>query len=512
MVGGVKEAWDGDGHDVVGVGVRVGAAAGPRLLVEEPMRVTLHLGDCRTVMAAMEPNSIDAIVTDPPAGINFMNKAFDSDRGGRDHWIAWLTAIMAEAFRVAKPGAHALVWAFPRTSGWTQRAMEDAGWEVRDVVTHLFGSGFPKSLDVGKAMDRAAGAERDVVGENPYNSLRTGGRPPKERPTDIGRAVGQSNITAPATDLARQWDGWGTNLKPAAEFWFLCRKPLAKGMGVAANVTAYGTGALNVDATRIGSDVMTEGRMSQSPGGVLNANGRDVEHGSWKQKGNFTPATHAGRWPANVLIESGEVAAMLDEQSGLSKSQIANRKPQREMTSRGYKGGGLGQRRARDHEITDVPKPEYQDTGGASRFFANIPPDAPIDDGAEHSRMFYTPKASRAERNAGLDGMPERAAGVGDERPSGQSNERRKDRVRGPVIAANHHPTVKPISLMRWLCRLITPPGGTILDPFMGSGSTGCAAVLEGFDFTGIEMDESYLEIARLRINHWRGPVFAATV
>ena len=163
-------------------------------------------GDCLEVLRGIDSCSIDACVTDPPAGIAFMGKAWDGSKGGRDQWIAWLASVMAEVLRALKPGGHAVVWALPRTSHWTGMALETAGFEIRDCLSHLFGSGFPKSLDVSKSIDRAAGAERDGVGD-----------------------YGSSLVTAPATDDAKRWDGWGTALKPAAEMWWLVRKPSAPG-------------------------------------------------------------------------------------------------------------------------------------------------------------------------------------------------------------------------------------------------------------------------------------------
>lgn len=207
-------------------------------------RVELYHGDCLDVLRDMPGNSVYAMVTDPPAGVAFMNKKWDHDRGGRDQWVAWLTERMTEAYRALKPGAHALVWGLPRTSHWTAWALEDAGFEIRDCVVSLFGTGFPKSADVSKAIDRMAGAERRIIGRsNRHGGGIVGAGSSYEIPPDVPM------ITAPATDAARKWDGYGTALKPAAEYWRICRKPMKE--TIAANVLEHGVGALNVDACRV---------------------------------------------------------------------------------------------------------------------------------------------------------------------------------------------------------------------------------------------------------------------
>lgn len=202
-------------------------------------------GDARWL--CLRENSVDSMVTDPPAGIGFMGKAWDGDRGGRDDWVGSMANTFRECLRVLKPGAHALVWALPRTSHWTATALEDAGFEIRDIITHHFGSGFPKSLDVGKAIDRAAGVEREVIGMRPrFPDGTRGARPRPEKFTnryargmaDLGGLV---EVTAPATDAAKQWQGWGTALKPASEHWILARAPLAEST-IASNVLKFGTG------------------------------------------------------------------------------------------------------------------------------------------------------------------------------------------------------------------------------------------------------------------------------
>ena len=429
----------------------------------------LITGECVATMAAMESNSIDAIVTDPPAGISFMGKEWDHHKGGRDQWIAWMTVVMTEAFRVAKPGAHAFVWALPRTSHWTATALEDAGWEIRDVVTHLFGSGFPKSLDVSKAIDKAAGAEREVVGINPnarqaVTSYKSDGR-------QTINPLSDAAITAPATEAAQEWDGWGTALKPASEHWILARKPLID--TVVANVLTHGTGAINVAACRI------EGELRQFDRSV-NTGMQNGQYGAGitVHRPSRNEVTSAGRWPANVVLDE-EAAAMLDEMTGETRSTKSIRKKA---------GLSVGNSvTLNNFHMNEDNVGGFDDSGGASRFF-------------------YVAKASRTERNAGLEGMPEE---YNDFQRESSGLSQGKNPITGErsgkrlAPQSNFHPTVKPVTLMRWLTRLICPPGGVILDPFAGSGSTGCAAMLEGFRFVGIEQDAEYCEIAARRIRYW---------
>lgn len=399
--------------------------------------VRLYLGECVEVMREMKPESVDAVVCDPPAGIAFMGRAWDTDKGGRDSWIAWLTEAMTECYRVMKPGAHALVWALPRTSHWTGMAIEGAGFEVRDRLVHLFGSGFPKSLDVSKAIDKAAGAER---GPNP--DFRNGPNTNPSTKSDPYMGRGAPSVmeidVGPVTLAAAQWEGFGTALKPAAEDWWLARKPLIG--TVAANVLAFGTGALNVDGCRVDSpDGLTSGGDSRGGSSPLPMN-RDAGKREDRER---TPEHPAGRWPANVVLDE-QAAALLDEAVGETSHIPA---------------GVFGT--ARSDQPTNTPAAfamrkegdgifGYGDTGGPSRYF-------------------YTAKASRADRNT-----------------SG---------------ADNTHPTVKPTDLMRWLVRLVTPPGGVVLDPFAGSGSTLVAARAEGFRAIGIEREEEYAAIVSRRLS-----------
>lgn len=495
-----------------------------------PLDSIIH-GDCLEVLRGLPDNSVDAIVTDPPAGISFMGKAWDNpdtfplrdrtkeaskgarrdggsrlgfargfdgvnmSRPARDAFIAFMTDVMSECLRVLKPGGHALVWALPRTSHWTATALEDAGFEVRDCCTHLFGSGFPKSLDVSKQLDKMAGAKREVLATRRTKDIR--------RNVAADRALGwetrqgkfgtgapttymEHSITAPATDAAQQWDGWGTALKPAAEFWWLCRKPLSES-NVAANVLRWGTGALNIDGSRVGDDLITsQGSAS------LNYQRQALAHGIRQyRKGlpgeKWTPQEHVGRWPANLLLSHSlwcdETACALDcpiraldAQSGMSGSGKLTRRTTPANRAATYSGFDMC-----DGEV-NAPN-TYGDTGGASRYFTTFR---------------YTAKASRSERNRGCEALPQRQqkhGGHGHNEPDDLTQKLGANTPQG-----NHHPTVKSLSLMSWLITLITPPGGIVLDPFAGSGSTLCAAKEGGWRYIGIEKEAEYVAIARSRV------------
>ena len=388
--------------------------------------------DCLTALKNLPQNTIDSLVTDPPAGIAFMDKEWDKDKGGRDHWIEWFAEVMQECNRVLKPGAHGFVWALPRTSHWTATALENAGFEIRDIVTHVFGSGFPKSHNISKAIDKKFGVDREVIGEkiSPYTSTNrnkniTMGKH-KVAVSDSGYEV--HKITAPATDQAKQHDGWGTALKPASEHWILIRKPF-KGT-VADNVLKHGTGGINIDASRVGSENLSkqwDRKWNENQGEL----GKRYSQKS-REGGKVVPN---GRFPANFIC-SGEAREMLDEQSGVLKS--GDLSPNNNVKqSTGWSGGSQADR------VKSVFK---SNKGGASRFF-------------------YCAKASKSERGAD-----------------------------------NNHPTVKAQKLMRYLITMVTPQGGTVLDPFMGSGSTGVAAKTLGFNFIGIEKEKEYFCIAKARI------------
>lgn len=590
----------------------------------------LILGDSYLILKTLAADSVDAVVTDPPYGLSFMNKHWDHDVPSVELW--------REVLRVLKPGGHVLSFGGTRTYHRMVVNIEDAGFEIRDQIQWIYGSGFPKSLDVSKAIDKAAGAEREIVGSTVSGKiLRSNGN--NERPYQQGQDRIECPVTAPATDLAKQWSGWGTALKPAFEPVVLARKPLtgealldslvrecqqllfarivrthsalnpnvktrpsivqwlagnstltqddlsevmatlrfesennsnlntelswldilaevsqlentfttemasslttdlrilkslpwnntqvnmlpseqrgerssvssvtgvlcavtlklettrissAQDLAtrsvaqlelrpdaepivlarkpligtVAENVQKFGTGAINIDASRIGSDggkpLVIE---------TLDYQDKTNKNGSakFRTKNVIHDDTVRGRSPANVLFDE-EAAAVLDEQSGILKS--GSKKPSMPNGLNNVYGANMGGAAG-----------SIASFGGASRFF-------------------YVAKASKRERNAGLEGMPEKELrSAGGTTSSGKPTMEGRDRFGS--VQSNNHPTVKPIKLMKYLVRLITPPGGTVLDPFMGSGTTGIAAKNLGFGFVGIERSEEYFEIAKRRI------------
>lgn len=384
------------------------------------MTYNLITGNCLDNLKELEDNSVDSIVTDPPYGINFMGKKWDYDVPSVEIW--------KECLRVLKPGGHLLAFAGTRTQHRMAVNIEDAGFEIRDIIAWVYAVGMPKSHDVSKAIDKSLGAEREVVGKAAGMAKQN----PKWNGTENCRSENyykpEYEVTAPTTEEAKQWQGWGTALKPSFEPVSMARKPLIG--TVAHNVLEYGTGGINIDGCRIGDDVRYNPPASNKPGGLsLNLSLVGMPQDAY---GTYT----TGRWPANFTHDGSEevLALFPDAKSGKSNGDAKV----------GQSGVNVPLRRG-----TLISR---DDSGSAARFF-------------------YSPKASKTDKNEGLS------------------------------ETVNDHPTVKPTELMRYLCRLVTPPGGTVLDPFMGSGSTGKAALLENFNFIGMEMDENYVKIAEERLS-----------
>lgn len=486
-------------------------------------------GDCLDVLKTLPDCSVDTVVTDPPAGISFMGKDWDGDKGGRKEWIAWLAEVLAECYRVAKPGASLVCWAIPRTSHWTGTAIEEAGWYPVDVITHHFGTGFPKSLDIGKAIDKRAGAEREVVGRNPHWCE---GRTADPGAYAQGGKHAAENITAPATDLAQTFDGYGTALKPATEFWWLARKPNAGTF--AANAEKWGVAGLNIDGTRVGTGGEDVSRLNGDAAtwGTY-GNGPSGQYG--------VPPDKQGRYPANLILSHSPGCVCVGEERVAGQGPTvrstdgeyqADRKawgtknrphpgyadadgletvaawncvdgcPVKLLGEQSGESGnekrvvGGPPRTKSNHlqQISGQPRTNavmnVGDRGTAARFFQQF----------EAEPFLYCAKASRAEREAGLRGVLPcvKCGGIDSETHTNERGEEVK-------CLRCDHPTCKPIALMRWLCRLTkTPSGGVVLDPFAGSGTTCVAALLEGRQYIGIEQDAHYCEIAEARIAHHR--------
>ena len=385
----------------------------------------IHNIDCLDGLKLLDDNSIDSIVTDPPYELGFMGKAWDSTG------IAYNVEVWQECLRVLKPGGHLLAFGGTRTYHRMACAIEDAGFEIRDQIQWIYGSGFPKSYNISKGIDKKQGAEREVVGEYKHptakNGKRTGSKSPfqaEDSPLD-----GSYQITTSTTNEAKQWDGWGTALKPANEPIVVARKPLSE-KTVAENVLKWGTGGININDCRVGET------------GARNNGSKPREDGYAKNDiyGKYKPTERVdynqGRFPANVILDE-EAGKMMDEQSGERKAggKVKGSEPSKTGQNGIY------------HIWERVENQPFNDTGGASRFF-------------------YCAKASKKERGEG-----------------------------------NNHPTVKPISLIKYLITLVTPPDGICLDPFEGSGTHSIACKELDFQYIGFELDEKYCQIAETRLS-----------
>ena len=383
----------------------------------------LHLGNCLDSLKGVPDNSVDSIVTDPPYGISFMSKKWDYDVPSVEIW--------KECLRVLKPGGFLLSFSSTRTYHRMTINIEDAGFEIRDSCTWNYSSGFPKSHNISASIDKMYGHPnrgRAIPTASSYQAC--------DIDQDNKLTSNPVGPYEPKTDEAKQWQGWGTALKPSQEFIAMARKPLDG--TVANNVLTWGTGGINIDATRV---PMSDEDYEKLSSGVERIREKGGTMGnSWKNSSDLSganPVNPAGRWPANFIHDGSQ-------------------------------------------EVLEL----FPDVKGSA------------------ARFFYVPKASKKDKEEGLDDFEERtqAATFGDIGPM-EGNPRKPNTGHVQKIR-NHHPTVKPTELMKYLCRLVTQPGGIVLDPFMGSGSTGKAAILEGFRFIGCELDEEYLAIAEARIKH----------
>jgi site-specific DNA-methyltransferase (adenine-specific) len=416
------------------------------------MAYTIHTGSNLDILPTLPDNSVDSIVTDPPYELGFMGKSWDSTG------IAYNVALWRECLRVLKPGGHLLAFSGSRTYHRMTVAIEDAGFEIRDQMMWVYGSGFPKSHNISKALDKMEGVEFKNIPANGVGFMNPRGDGGYNKTLNQMVKVGESSASA------QQWNGWGTALKPAHEPICLARKPLEG--TVADNVLKWGVGGINIDGCRVGfvsEEDKKESTQKNQHADFDSTIGTNQVYGDYSmlKPKNYNPP---GRFPSNLMHDgSPEVLDLFPESNGGAAPKKAN------TIKTLFQGGWNG-----------IEREERIDFGSGSA-----------------ARFFYCPKASKSDRNDGCDDFEERREsdrikddGIGGDNPRNRTNNPRK----------NFHPTVKPTELMAYLCRLITPPGGTILDPFTGSGSTGRGAVSQGFNFIGIELSPEYVEIAKARI------------
>lgn len=498
-------------------------------------KVKLMLGDNMDSLKKLEDNSVDSIVTDPPYGLSFMNKKWDYDVPSVEFW--------KEVYRVLKPGGYILSFGGTRTYHRMVINIEDAGFEIRDQIQWIYGSGFPKSLNVGKAVDKIKGNDREVIGVK--KGAGTVGRTyisGQEDSCDLDKGVFKSSYIG--TKGNSEFEGFGSALKPANEPICLARKPLSE-KSIAENVIKWRTGGINIDGCRIGFD-LNDTNAATNP--LYRHQNKDkykqvTDHGqregeNVKFTNSLNPPSVEGRFPANIILECTCDEVIKGEKGEVRKTKERNtRKDPTEYNSKSVyesfipfttndyndkgdihtdpncpcyimdkqSGMSSGTKRKnfkknntiwqKGQDYGDTMSGGFSDNGGASRFF-------------------YQSKVSKAERNMGLDDFEEKTTnqkGHGLDRICGncgtsmlKPNDCHCENPNWIVKPKkNTHPTLKPVNLMSYLCRLITPKGGIILDPFMGSGSTGISSQLEGFNFIGMELSEEYFNIAEARINSY---------
>ena len=450
------------------------------------MTVDLRTGDSLEILKTLDANSIDSVVTDPPYGLSFMGKKWDYDVPTTELW--------KEVLRVLKPGGHLLSFSSSRTYHRMTVNVEDAGFEIRDQIMWVYGSGFPKSHNIGKSYDKKMGNLRESLGENPNKKGRVNNSSgqfagavdndwkPREttgtftdQPSKGGHHGGNTGRGVTSTERHKteitkgfsKHEGWGTALKPSHEPIVLARKPLSE-KTVVDNVIKWGTGGINIDKSRVGTEKVHNDRVKQMKNRSLADNVSN--HQDQYTADDYERTYVEGRFPANFIHDGSDEVTELFPQTAVGIRHKA----------KGVKNSSIG-----------GFAPGYKK--GETEFEV-------FDQGGSAARYFYCAKVSKAERNAGLDHI-EKTELTG--RDPGQDKLNSPQKLR-PTTQANNHPTVKPVKLMSYLVNLVTPVSGTVLDPFMGSGSTGLACKQEGFDFIGIDLDESYVEIAKARIDGWK--------
>lgn len=517
-------------------------------------------GDNIELLKNYPDNYFDAVVTDPPYGLgkepnaeelmkDWIEKGYHEIKGtgfmGKE-WDSFIPQpiFWKEVYRVLKHGGHILAFFGTRTYDWGVMSMRFAGFEVRDCIQWLYGSGFPKSHNISKALDKMQGAEREVIGKSTNNGIKavTSERVVQghRKNLTIANERNEFDITTPSTDAAKQWDGWGTALKPANEPILLARKPLEKGLSIADNILKWGVGGINIDATRIGfkddADYKESTQKNQHADFGTKPLTNNTVYGDYSmvQPTNYAPE---GRFPANIIlthhedceckgnkkvkaIKGGRIGNKNGAYNGIGESGFSKEY----IKGDGGYGDENGQEEVEDwdcHEDCPIRILDEQSgvkastrnmsySRGGGDFIDGIPNQKEKSwfkseiGGA--SRFFYVAKASKAERNKGLEDFQEKqttggGGGVGDYIDDVNSSSGKYGSEKAPN--KNFHPTVKPIKLMQYLVKMITPRNGIVLDPFCGSGTTGVACKIEGFEFVGLEQDIEYTKIAQARIENY---------
>jgi len=413
----------------------------------------VYHGDCLEGIKRIDNNSIDSIVTDPPYELGFMGKSWDSTG------IAYDINLWKQAIRVLKPGGYLLSFGGSRTYHRMACAIEDAGFEIRDMVEWIYGSGFPKSLNIEKAINKMDGIKFE---EKPAEGV--GFMKPDSKDWHVTKH--QLIQNEQSSERASIWQGWGTALKPAHEPICMARKPLSE-KTVAENVLKWGTAGINIDKCRV---EMQDG--DKKVGGFGNG---EIGFGGGNAKGVEWQEKTTGRFPANLIHDGSDEVMGEFAKYGVSKSGKSGVR-----TSDGFNdsiyGKGVGIKAGQDNG-------EFGDSGTPARFF-------------------YCAKASKSERNMGCEGLEEKQTWSSQEKRESNSFDVFESDGRPKTVNTNNHPTVKPLALMRYLCKLITPKNGLVLDPYAGSGSTLIAAMQEGFNFIGIDNNKEYCEITCARLNY----------
>ena len=469
--------------------------------------IRLHNYDCLNVLKMMIEDEVfvDSIVTDPPYELGFMGRSWDSTG------IAFQKETWELCFKVLKPGGHLLAFSGSRTYHRMAVAIEDAGFEIRDQVMWLYGSGFPKSMNVGKALDKKLGNERIKTGEKKTHSNK--GIKQSEQRTAIGAGAFGQEVDEDVTVGTTEWEGWGTALKPAHEPLVLARKPLSE-KSVVDNVLKHRTGGINIDECRVEyADENDRSGWHKTGGG-----GKGYQDSDTFKIRKITPEeikerTKDGRFPANVIHDGSDVVKDIFPKTGTKgKAKYPDTNPDfRDQGRQSKENMGIdklsfGQtENVKRKTVNRQPRKDDKVWTNNNSGMKSLQYTIEYEDSGDASRYFYCAKTSKAERNQGLNNFPIKNKKGGGGTSNNVWYEDDVNSASGKfgsekAPSKNVHPTVKPIKLMKYLCRLITPKGGTVLDPFMGSGSTGMAAKEENFEFVGIEKEEEYFNIASARI------------